>query len=699
MKKNKLFNVLPLSTTGLYKDVPTHDFDNSPSPFDSPLSSKSWRNSKLRWHIRRPPSVKRIFTAGAALFLIIILGLGSFTRWQRYMGEAEMEGTGPRFHWERYPGLHGFYNGVRSIVKLSQWIPQQRDLAQTNYTIHDDIPVNPVMADPYHFSSAKYLQEHYAVNTCYMDEEDTVPAPDVFALPGIPAYTPAPEWGTYENLGLAPDLCWERFGRLGPYGYSYPQPEGGLGLSRNSEHVGADKVTDLFDKVDYRNMDWGKAQKRCFERNKHRFDPAHKPTDKPAKKQVSRTAFVMRTYSGYQYGETQIVSMRAMINELSLKSGGEYDVHLLVHIKDNTIPIWASDEIYQEQIRINVPEEFWGITTLWSEPLMRLYYPNLVSHDETFENMSGGDIYGVYRSAHFALQWFSQKHQEYDFFWNWEMDVRYSGHHYEFHHGVSQWADKQPRKLLWERSQRFWIPALHGSWDNFTQMVEEETKASGEAPVWGPVKFDTGDRGMVAHPDGTEPPTSFDKDNYEWGVGEPTDLIVFDPFFDAAKSSWVFRLDITGYDQKVKPPPRRTSIVTIARLSKRLLNVMHEETYRTRHSMFPEMFPPSMALHHGLKAAYAPHPVYFDRKWPLDILDRTFNRPQNPQESPFGGGEHNMKGASFYYDAGFSGALWRRWLGLPENGEGGREYEERNSGRMCLRGSLHHPIKWDGVEN
>lgn len=104
MKKNKLFNVLPLSTTGLYKDVPTHDFDNSPSPFDSPLSSKSWRNSKLRWHIRRPPSVKRIFTAGAALFLIVILGLGSFTRWQRYMEEAEMESSGPRFHWERYPG-------------------------------------------------------------------------------------------------------------------------------------------------------------------------------------------------------------------------------------------------------------------------------------------------------------------------------------------------------------------------------------------------------------------------------------------------------------------------------------------------------------------------------------------------------------------------------------------------------------------
>ncbi|KAK3078045.1 hypothetical protein LTS18_008580 [Coniosporium uncinatum] len=121
--------------------------------------------------------------------------------------------------------------------------------------------------------------------------------------------------------------------------------------------------------------------------------------------------------------------------------------------------------------------------------------------------------------------------------------------------------------------------------------------------------------------------------------------------------------------------------------------MMHKETYRMRHSMFPEMIHPSIALHHGLKAVYAPHPMYFDRVWPLDFLQRTFNRPQKPHESPFGGGEHNLLGSSFYYNAGFSGALWRRWWGYRENNEGGTKDEVGGTGRMCLRSTLFHPVK------
>jgi hypothetical protein len=120
---------------------------------------------------------------------------------------------------------------------------------------------------------------------------------------------------------------------------------------------------------------------------------------------------------------------------------------------------------------------------------------------------------------------------------------------------------------------------------------------------------------------------------------------------------------------------------------------MHEETWRMRHSMFPEMWPPSVALHHGLKAAYVPHPVYFDRDWDLDYMNQVFNYPESKEASTFGWGEHNMLGSSFYYNAGFSGALWRRWLGKEENGEGGKKEEENGTGRMCLRPVLHHPIK------
>jgi hypothetical protein len=124
-----------------------------------------------------------------------------------------------------------------------------------------------------------------------------------------------------------------------------------------------------------------------------------------------------------------------------------------------------------------------------------------------------------------------------------------------------------------------------------------------------------------------------------------------------------------------------------------MIDAMHDETYQLKHSAFPEMWPPTVALHQGLKAVYIPHPIYFDRQWPLDVLDNTFNYPETAVNSPFGWGEHNLLGSSFYYNAVFSGKLWRRWWGEVEDHEGGIRHETEGSGRMCLRSTLHHPIK------
>jgi len=65
--------------------------------------------------------------------------------------------------------------------------------------------------------------------------------------------------------------------------------------------------------------------------------------------------------------------------------------------------------------------------------------------------------------------------------------------------------------------------------------------------------------------------------------------------------------------------------VTAGRLSKRLLKEMHDEMLSFGHSAFAELCPPTVALHHGLKAVYAPHPVYFDRRWPLEEVERRLN--------------------------------------------------------------------------
>jgi len=112
-----------------------------------------------------------------------------------------------------------------------------------------------------------------------------------------------------------------------------------------------------------------------------------------------------------------------------------------------------------------------------------------------------------------------------------------------------------------------------------------------------------------------------------------------------------------------------------------------------KHHMFPEMWPSSVAFHHGLKAVYAPHAVYFQNNWPLQMLDGTFNHPPKPTDSVFGWGEHNHQNNSFYYNAAFSSEWWRRWLGFREQNKGGATFEKNGSGRLCMRPVLFHPVK------
>ncbi|KAH9888166.1 hypothetical protein F4778DRAFT_785987 [Xylariomycetidae sp. FL2044] len=690
---------LQLQPINVYHQLPTHDLSHNATPLDaSPTISESWRKDSIgprrRMGICLRTSPKRLFVAILSVFFVLVLlAGGGFKRAKEHYVEEVHEPERIPFHWELYPMLNGYFNGLLSLVRYDDWLPEQQASPDTEFQIYDVPPFDPLVVNPYpDYASHAYLEDHHPVEQCYVDVNEKYPAPDIYAYPGIPANMSAPYWGSHEALNVAPNRCFERFGRFGPYGYSYKKAEGGLGLSSKSIRTGAEDVEELFDKIDYRGVDWGQAQKKCYEKNQKRFDP--RDSKKGA---LKRSAYVLRTWTGYEYTDIQLLTMRAMINELSLKSGGEFDVHLLVHVKDDNIPIWASEEAYNKTLKEHVPEEFWGIATLWSEQMLRSYYPGPFPVEDVFYNHAKADIYGVYRSAHWALQWFSQQHPEYEFFWNWEMDLRYSGHYYEFHDGISRWAAAQPRKFLWERSSRFWIPGVHGSWEQFSKMVEKETLESGEKPVWGAVHFPTREGGMLPSPNTTVPPHGMEDDDYEWGVGEDADLIVFNPLFDPSKTNWVFRDDVSGYDTTIEEPPRRAAIITVARLSRRMLNTMHEETFMMRHSMFPEMWPPSVALHHGYKAVYAPHPVYFNHKWPLDVLDQVFNHPKVPEESPFGWGEHNMQGGSFYYNAGFSGALWRRWLGATEGGDGGRKFEAQNSGRMCLRGMLHHPIKFEAV--
>lgn len=515
--------------------------------------------------------------------------------------------------------------------------------------------------------------------------------------------------GSYQELGLKEDICLDRFGRLGPYGFGYETDKGGLGIGTDVESEGNQHVWKAMGgQRDWRGVDWREAQDRCVARNSARFarDALSESDRGSGRRLIPRTAVVLRTWTGFEYHPHVFLFIRAIINELALKSGGEYTVHLLVHVKDNDLPIWASEAVYQEVLRRNVPEEFRGLATLWSERQMEPIYPG--PFEDNIENSDGGPIHGVYRSGHMTLQHFAMQHPEYEFFWHWEMDIRYTGHYYELFERLREWARRQPRKNLWERNERYYVPAYHGSWKQFSQLVERETRENGEKPIWGPVTVNTSgilgpqnfvtsspelfgaERDSVAQPDSAE--------DASWGVGEEADLITLNPLFDPNGTRWRFEKDVTGYNRSYPIPPRRTAIMTASRLSRRLLVAMHEANAHERRNMFVEMWPSSVALHHGLKAVYAPHPIYMDRKWPVDVLAKTFNGAKGGTtggnaSSVFGGEEHNHQGTSFYYNSAFSPALWRRWLGFVENKEGGFEEESKGEGRMCLRSVLLHPVK------
>jgi hypothetical protein len=604
--------------------------------------------------------------------------------------------------------VNGYYNGIKTIVPLSHHKPEYPSANLTaepkvaEPTVKSADALHPVAFQPYpNYTSSEYLAKYRPVNTCFLDKEGKQPLPDVFHYAGVPQYQPDPLMGSYKVIGLRDDMCWDRFGRYGPYGFGYSTVEGGSGEGLESEFRGSNQVwQQMGQQINWHGVDWAEIQGRCFDSNKDRFrarDAESNILDESTGLQaVSRTAIVVRTWTGFEFTPQVILNFRAMITELALHSGGEYSLHFLVHVKDNQLPIYADDNLYYEVLNNSVPEEFRGMVTLWSEKQMELVYSS--PFGETFDNPSHHPIHGVYRSPHLPLQYFANQHPEYDYFWNWEMDMRYTGHFYEFFDRLSKFGAEQPRKGMWERSGKYYIPALHGTWEQFTELVRVENEEGGNREVLGPVMFPGS--GKLEIPNAMPSSCAIGEPISQCGVGEEADLITLNPIFDPNGTRWFFENDVTGYDLSLGIPPRRTAIVTAGRMSKRLLKIMHEETYRNGRSMFPEMWAPSVALHHGLKAVYAPHPVFMDRKWPLEEAEHIFNGGKfgstgGNESSVFGQWEHNFQGSSWYYNSGFAGALWRRWLGYAENGEGGRDAEIRGQGRMCLRSVLVHPIKFE----
>ena len=715
-----------------------------------------------------------------ALMSTIILFILSLVRssWNsaQHLESQFQKSPPPKAAWESFDFLTRYYGGVRNLVPRDKLVPEYPAISRSEQTSSNatkqerDVPMSKPF-NPYpDYTSTDYKLEYGPVQECYLNEEDKLKVPGVHAYEGVPQGMPNPATGSYEELGIWNTVCFDRFGRLGPYGLGYSTKKGGIGASLDGEREGADNVWQGSTPIDYSKIHWAGVQQKCLAKNKHRFEPVKpvaessiflrphgigddtqrreeatfdssknetlipraapyrkvnpfRPKMRPTAsigpatlKYIPRAVILIRTWHNFVYTEEDILYIRSLIAELALLSGGEYTIHFLIHVKDDNLQIWADQATYDRVLEEALPAEFHGMGSLWSERQMGLIYGGV--QESFYRDLP---VHGAYRSSFMCVQWYAHTHPEYDFFWNWEMDARYTGHWYQLFSKITQWAKDQPRKELWERNARFYVPAEHGSWEDFKQMVRIQTQqgtattnnlwagikkipgANGlnakakpliDPSVWGPLA----PKDVLENEDDPKPPRSYEEDRYVWGVDEEADLITLNPIFDPEGTSWTLAEDFTGYNTDKGLPPRRAAIVTASRLSRRLLDTMHREVSLKRHTMFSEMWPATCALHHGLKAVYVPHPVYIDRNWPTQYLASVFNGGKNgaagaARTSVFGDREHNFRGTTWYYNAGFSPNLWRRWLGYRVDQVGGEQDEVAGEGRMCLPQMLLHPIK------
>jgi len=734
------------------------------------------RPPRQKYLYRLPNKVIRYLCIGMittiVLFIFSLIRASQLENKRIAAGKVEKKPT-PAPVWEGFPFLTRYYGGIRTLVPLSENVPQYP-------RFEDEQPYNTTTSSPTKKVDSRYLPPSKAftehptstvtksagdINECFLDAENRVRVPPIRYHEGQPDGFPQHVVGSYDVLSLPEDICFDRYGKFGPYGFGYSVRSGGLGVGEHGEQEGASAVWQDVPQVEWQSIDWAETQRRCYNANAQRYKPfvprqspprgfyisgskdaaplqgrGESPdaaTDRPDTTEsaskthgdLPRTAFVIRCWDEFQWREEDRMNLRSIIAEVALASGGRYDVHLLVEVKNDAAhPIWADDEIYRARIRESVPEEFQGIATLWTQTQMLSLYQGIY---DLYTKGPEHPVHGAYRGLQMAMQYFAHNHPEYDYFWQWEMDIRYTGHYFDLVAKLEGWAREQPRKGLWERNARFYVPAVHGDWEDFKQMARVQSESVGQdvafpagvpkkepAPkaeqvVWGPLRpADEGD--WFETESDPVPPTSAERDRYVWGAGEEADLITLNPIFDPEGTSWGLAEDITGYNRSSSGlPPRRAQIITASRMSRRLLATMHRETAFKKHHAFPEMWPATAALHHGLKAVYVPHPVYVDREWPVEYLARVLNGGRNGaagggRTSVFGEREHNMRGMSWFYNSGFGENLYRRWLGLKVNNDGGEAFEltadmsrddetvptmRGGEGRMCLPPMLLHPVK------
>lgn len=290
-----------------------------------------------------------------------------------------------------------------------------------------------------------------------------------------------------------------------------------------------------------------------------------------------------------------------------------------------------------------------------------------------------------YYHTFMALQLFAERHTSYDYFWNWEMDVRFTGPYHSLFPSLATWGKSQPSDGLWQRNTHFYIPSVHGSFDDFTDLSMSSTLGFPNPKPWAPLHTLTN------------------------ASEDQTDLITLFPLFETTHTAWPHKDYLVHYRPSAVTP-RFGTVGTNMRFSRRMLGLMSHENAAGR-AMMSEMWPPTLAFHHSLRTVVVHHPIFLDREWPPDVLLRTFN---GGPDGRVGGSsrsiinrEHHFLGSTWFWNAQLPLKLYQRWMdadinklqpvnrscnwSLPDKVDS----QSRGSAGALLPPMLLHPVKGD----
>ena len=79
---------------------------------------------------------------------------------------------------------------------------------------------------------------------------------------------------------------------------------------------------------------------------------------------MKRTAIPIRVWTGAKWTADAVMNIRAMIAEASLGSGGKYEVFLLLHVKNESVPLFGGEDEPEATINKHIPPEFRSYGTM-----------------------------------------------------------------------------------------------------------------------------------------------------------------------------------------------------------------------------------------------------------------------------------------------------------------------------------------------